>query len=56
MWNYRPIAFVIVLYIAINIYNHSRLVVMVADNLTGFIFSKVGHKDLSICFGNKPGP
>ena len=55
MWNCRPIAVVIVLYIAINIYNYFRPVIMVADNLIGFIFSRVGYRDLGIYFGNKPG-
>ena len=56
MWNYRSIAVVIVPYIAVNIYNYSRPVVAVTNNLTGFIFSRVGRKDLGISFGNKPGP
>jgi len=42
-----------VLYIAVNIYNHFRLVVVVANNPTGLIFSGVGCRDLGICFGNK---
>ena len=46
-------AVVIVLYIAINIYNYSRLVVTVTDNLIGLIFSRVGHRDLNIHFSNK---
>jgi len=49
-------AVVTVLYIAVNIHNHSRLVVAVANNSIGFIFSRIGHKDLSIYFGNKPSP
>ena len=56
MWNYRPIVVIIVLYVAINIYFYSRPIVTVADNFTGFIFSGVGHRDLSIRFRNKPGP
>jgi len=44
---------VTVLYIAINIYNHSRPVVAVADNPIGLIFSRVGRRDLGMCFGNK---
>jgi hypothetical protein len=54
--NYRPIAVIIVTYVAINIYNYSRLVVTVANNLTGLIFSRVGRRDLGICFSNKPSP
>ena len=34
----------------VNIYNYSRLVVIVANNLMGLIFSRVGRKDLGICF------
>ena len=56
MRNYRPIVVVIVLYIAVNIYNYSRLVVLVTKNLTGLIFSRVGRRDLGICFSNKLGP
>ena len=56
MWNYRPTAVVAVLYIAVNIYNHSGLVVAVANDSAGFIFSRVSRKDLSICFSNKPSP
>ena len=53
MWNYRPIAVIAVLYIAVNIRNHSGPVVAVANNSTGLIFFRVGRRDLSICFGNK---
>jgi hypothetical protein len=56
LWNYRLIAVVAVPYITVNVYNHSRLVVMVTNNLTGLILSKVGYGDLSICFGNKLSP
>jgi len=56
LWNYRPIAVITVLYIIINIHNYFRPVVTVANNLTGFIFSRVGRRDLGICFGNKPSP
>jgi len=52
LWNYRPIAIIIVLYIAINIHNHSRLVVTVADNLIGLIFFRVGRRDLGMCFSD----
>jgi len=49
-------AVVIVLYIAVKIYNHFGLVVAVANNSAGLIFSRVGCRDLSICFGNKLSP
>jgi len=49
-------AVVIVLYIAVNIYNYSRLVVTVTNNLIGLILSRVGRRDLGIYFSNKPGP
>ena len=49
-------AVVTVLYIAVNIYNHSGLVVAVANNSTGLIFPGVGRRDLSICFGDKLSP
>jgi hypothetical protein len=38
-----------------NIYNYSRLVVTVTNNLIGLIFSRVGYRDLGICFSNKLG-
>jgi len=47
-------AVIAVPYIAVNIYNYSRPVVAVANNPTGFIFSRVGRRDLDIYFGNKP--
>ena len=47
-------AIITVLYIIVNIYNHSRLVVTVTDNLAGLIFSGVGCRDLGICFSDKP--
>ena len=56
MWNYRPIAVIIVPYIIVNIYNYSRLVVTFTNNLIGFIFSRVGYRDLGICFSDKPSP
>ena len=56
MWNYKPTAVVTVPYIAVNIRNHSGLVVAVANNSAGLIFSGVGRRDLSICFGDKPSP
>ena len=49
-------AVVIVPYIVVNIYNHSRLVIAVANNPIGLIFSGVGRRDLGICLSNKPGP
>ena len=56
MWNYRPTAVIAVPYVAVNIRNYSRPVVLVTNNLTGLILSRVGRRDLGICFGNKPGP
>ena len=55
MRNYRPTAVVVVPYVAVNIYNYSRPVISVTNNLTGLILSRVGHRDLGIYFGNKPG-
>ena len=49
-------AVVVVLYIAVNIYNYSGPVVAVANNSIGLIFSRVGRRDLSICFSNKLSP
>jgi hypothetical protein len=46
-------AVVVVLYITVNIRNHSRPVVIVTDNLMGLILSKVGCGDLGIYFSNK---
>ena len=48
-------AVIVVLYITVNIYNYSGPVVTVTNNLIGLIFSRVGYRDLGICFGNKPG-
>ena len=48
-------AVIVVPYITVNIYNYSGLVVIVANNLIGLIFSRVGRRDLGIYFGNKPG-
>jgi len=42
-----------VLYITVDIYNYPRLVVTVTNNLTGLILSRVGYRDLYICFSNK---
>ena len=55
MWNYRPIAVIIVPYVVVNIYNYSRLVVLVTNNLIGLVFSRVGYRDLGIYFSNKLG-
>ena len=49
-------AVITVLYIAINIRNYSGPVIVVADNLAGLIFFRVGRRDLGICFGNKLSP
>jgi len=54
MWNYRSIVVVAVPYIAVNIYNYFRPVVLIANNLIGLVFFKIGHRDLGISFGNKP--
>ena len=48
-------AAVVVLYIVVNIFNHSRLIVAVTNNLIGLIFSGVGHKNLGMYFSNKLG-
>jgi hypothetical protein len=53
LWNYRPIAVIIVPYITVNIYNYSRLVVIVTNNLTGLILFRVGYRDLGIRFSDK---
>ena len=39
----------------VNIYNYFKLVVTVTNNLVGLILSRVGYKDLDICFSDKPG-
>ena len=49
------IVVVVVLYIVVNIYNYSRPVVLITNNLIGLIFSRVGYRDLGIYFGNKLG-
>jgi len=56
LWNCGPIVVIAVPYIAVNIYNYFGLVVAVANNPIGLIFSRVGRKDLGIYFGNKPSP
>ena len=43
---------IIVLYVMVNIYNYSGLVVVVTNNLTGLILSRVGYRDLGIRFGD----
>ena len=52
MWNYRPTAVIIVLYVTVNIRNYSRLVVTVTNNLTGLVISRVGRRDLGMRFGD----
>jgi hypothetical protein len=39
----------------VNIYNYSRLVVTVTNDFAGLILSRVGRRDLGICFSNKLG-
>ena len=46
---------IIVPYVTVNIYNYSRLVVIVTNNPIGLIFSRVGYRDLGIYFSNKLG-
>jgi hypothetical protein len=36
----------------VNIYNYSRPVVMVTNNLIGLILSRVGYRDLGIYFSD----
>ena len=52
MWDYRPTAVIVVLYIRVNIYNYSRLVVTVTNNLAGLILSRVGYRDLGVYFSD----
>jgi hypothetical protein len=54
--DYRFIAAVAVPYVTVNIYNYSGLVVAVINNLTGLILSRVGHRNLGICFGDNLSP
>jgi len=56
LWNCRSTAAVAVPYIMVDICNYSGLVVAVTNNLMGFIFFRVGRRDLGMSFGNKPGP
>ena len=48
----RPIVVIAVLYITVNIYNYSGLVVTVTNNLIGLILSRVGRRDLGIYFSD----
>ena len=52
MWNYRPIAVVVVPHVMVNIYNYSGLVVIVTNNLIGLVLSRVGCRDLGMHFGD----
>ena len=52
MWNYKPTAVIAVPYITVKIHNYSRLVVIVTNNLTGLILSRVGRRDLGIRFSD----
>ena len=54
--DYLTLIVITVPYIAVNIYNYSKLVVLVTNNLIGLVFSGVGRRDLGIYFGNKLGP
>jgi len=54
--DYRSTAAVAVPYITVNIYNYSGLVVTVTNNLAGLILSRVGYRDLGICFGDNLSP
>ena len=56
MWNYRPIAAVTVPYITVNVYNYPGPVIVVTNNLAGFVLFKIGYRDLGICFSNKLSP
>ena len=56
MGNYRSTAAVAVPYITVNIYNYSRPIVPVTNNLTGLILSRVGRRDLGIYFGDNLSP
>jgi len=49
-------AVIAVLYIAVNIYNYSGLVISVTNNFAGLILFRVGRRDLGMCFSNKPSP
>ena len=45
-------AVIVVPHVTVNIYNYSRLVVIVTNNLTGLILSRVGRRDLGIRFSD----
>ena len=45
-------AVIIVPHVTVNIYNYSRLVVIVTNNLTGLILARVGYRDLGIRLGD----
>jgi hypothetical protein len=49
-------AVIAVPYITVNVRNYPRPVVIVTNNLTGLILSRVGRRDLSIYFSNKLSP
>jgi hypothetical protein len=40
----------------VNIYNYSRLVVKITNNLISLILSRVGYRDLGIYFSNNLSP
>ena len=56
MWNYRPTAVVAVPHVTVNIRNYSGPVVIVTNNLTGLILSRVGRRDLGIRFSDQLSP
>jgi len=43
-------------YITVNVRNHSGPVILVTNNFAGLILSRVGRRDLGICFSNKLSP
>ena len=48
----QGIAVITVPYIIVNIYNYSRPIVSVTNNLTGLSFFRVGRRDLGMRFGD----
>ena len=50
LWGYSSPIVLAVLYILINIYNHSQLVVVVVNNFIGLIFARLCYRDLAISF------
>jgi hypothetical protein len=40
----------------VNIYNYSGLVVTVTNNLVSLILSRVGYRDLGMCFSDNLSP